>query len=110
VITSAAIPIFFGEQFLWQPRNLPTNLMVGSLHFAMGLIMILVAKKPLENKSFIDFVFCAIMLHALVMIIFAQKSIHTFLDSLFIGIMGVIPVLIYPWPLRSLFDYRNLKD
>ena len=46
IVTSFGIPVLFGDELLWHPRNLPTDTMVGSLYLAMGIIMVLVAKHP----------------------------------------------------------------
>jgi hypothetical protein len=43
LITAFGIPLFFGDLLLWTPRNLPTELMVGSLYFAMGIMMLVAA-------------------------------------------------------------------
>ena len=55
LLTAFTIPIFFGDILLWSPRNLPTELMVGSLYFAMGILMIVVARDPLAHKAFLEF-------------------------------------------------------
>jgi hypothetical protein len=56
VLTAFSIPLLFGNQLLWHPRNLPTELMVGSLYFALGIVMLLVSKTPMKHKAFIDFI------------------------------------------------------
>lgn len=90
-------------------RNLPTGLMVGSLYMAMGIVMVLIAKKAPENKGFIDFIVVGNILHASVMAIYAQKPEHLYLDALFILIMGLIPLFIYPWPLKTFLRYGVKK-
>jgi hypothetical protein len=45
-----------------------------------------------------------------VMIVFAQRPSHIYLDSGFIGAMGVIPLFLYPWPLRKLLNYNRSSD
>jgi hypothetical protein len=35
------------------------------------------------------------------MVFYAQKQSHIYLDSGFIGIMAVIPLLLYPWSIRK---------
>jgi hypothetical protein len=107
ILTSFVIPLFFGDELLWTPRSLPTDLMVGSLYMAMGIVMIVVAKSPMNHKAFIDFIIISNILHGLVMVFYAQKPSHIYLDSGFIGIMGVILILLYPWPLNKFLRYDN---
>ncbi len=106
ILTSFIIPIFFGDELLWYPRSIATDLMVGSLYMAMGIVMVMIAKSPENHKSFIDFLIVSNNLHAIVMVIFAQKPSHIFIDSGFIGLMGIIPLLLYPWPLRKFLTYN----
>ena len=101
VFIITTIPIIWGDLFLWQPRNLPTELMIAGLYLAMGVVMILVAKNPLSQKSFIDFLILANLFHALIMLIFAQNILQILLDVIPIGLMGDIPLIIYPWGLRN---------
>lgn len=105
VITSLVIPIAFGDSILWQPRNLATDFMVGSIYLAMGIGMLCVAKKPEEQKGFIDFIVMSNIFHAIVMIIFAQKPSHIYLDAGFVGLMGIVPLLVYPWGLNKFLKY-----
>ena len=110
IITSVGVPVFFGDELLWHPRSLPTDLMVGSIYMAMGIIMVLVAKYPKKHKGFIDFIIVSNILHAIVMIVFAQRPSHIYLDSGFIGAMGIIPLFLYPWPLRKFLNYNSSSD
>lgn len=105
IITSFGIPVLFGDSLLWYPRNLPTDLMVGSLYLAMGIIMVLIAKDPQKHKAFIDFVVLGNIFHALIMVFFAQKPSHIYVDAAFIAIMGVVPLFLYPWPLLTILRY-----
>ena len=73
------IPIIWDDLLLWQPRNLPTEIMIASIYLAMGIIMVLIAKVPLNHKSFIDFVILANILHALVMLVTARNFYHIIL-------------------------------
>jgi hypothetical protein len=100
-IVITTVPVIFGDTFLWQPRNIPTEIMMASIYLAMGIIMILVARKPLKNKAFIDFVILANTLHAGVMLYFAHNPAHIVLDVIPIGLMGLLPLLMYPWGLRN---------
>jgi hypothetical protein len=95
------IPIIWGDLFLWQPRNIPTEIMMAGLYLVMGLMMILVAKNPLSQKSFIDFLILANLLHAMIMVVLAQNIYQIILDVIPIGSMGAIPLFIYPWGLRN---------
>jgi hypothetical protein len=105
IITSFVIPLAFGDTVLWHPRNLPTDLMVGSMYLAMGIVMLCISKKPEAHKGFIDFIVMANIFHAIVMIVFAQKPSHIYLDAGFIGLMGVLPLLMYPWGVNRFLKY-----
>jgi hypothetical protein len=93
------IPIIFGDVFLWQPRNLPTEIMMAGLYFAMGLVMIFAARKPEKQKAFVDFLIIGNILHATVMLFTAQNTWQIVLDALPVGVMGGLPLLFYPWGL-----------
>ena len=104
------IPIIWGDLLLWQPRNLPTEIMMASIYLAMGIIMVLIAKEPLNHKSFIDFVILANLLHALVMLVTAHNLNHIIFDFAPIALMGVIPLLIYPWGIAKFLRLKNFQD
>jgi len=105
IITSLLIPFALGDSLLWYPRNLATDLMVGSLYLAMGIGMLCIAKRPEGQKGFIDFIVLANILHAAVMIVFAQKPVHIYLDAGFVGLMGAVPLFAYPWGIRNFLRY-----
>lgn len=107
MLAALVIPVMFADELLWTPRNLPTDLMVGSLYLAMGIIMVRVAGCPNQHKGFIDFLIVANTLHALVMVVFAQKPSHIFLDAGFIGATGLLPLALYPWPLGKFLSYNR---
>ena len=92
--------LLFGDLFLWTPRNIPTEIMISSIYFAMGIIMILCSRNPLSHKSFIDFIVVANIFHSIVMFVYAENLMHIG-DALVIGAMGVLPLLFYPWGLRK---------
>jgi hypothetical protein len=92
--------LLFGDLLLWTPRNIPTEIMIGSIYFAMGIVMIFCSRNPLSHKSFIDFIIIANIFHAIVMFVYAENSMHVG-DALIIGAMGVLPMLFYPWGLRK---------
>lgn len=98
------IPLFFGDFLLWSPRNFPTEMMIGSINLAMGMIMLLVAQNPMGHKSFIDFIVISNVFHAIVMFVYAQNIIHIF-DAIAVCLIGVLPLLIYPWGLRDFLKY-----
>ena len=100
-LVTTTIPVIFGDIFLWRPRNIPTEIMMASIYLAMGIIMILVARNPIKHKSFIDFVILANTMHACVMVFFVQNPAHLILDVVPIGLMALIPLLMYPWGLRN---------
>ncbi|MFX1558971.1 MAG: hypothetical protein ACFFBL_00110 [Promethearchaeota archaeon] len=97
-------PYFLGDELLWQPRNLPTEIMMSSIYFSMGLVMILAAKNPIKHKLFIDFLILSNIIHSLIMIVFAQNIIQIIVDAGLVGVMGVLPLFFYPWGLRNLFQ------
>ena len=105
VLTAFSIPLLFGNQLLWQPRNLPTDLMVGSLYFALGLVMLLVSKTPMKHKAFVDFIIIGNILHSIIMVVYAQNLSHIVIDVSFIGSMGLIPLVLYPWGLKTFLRY-----
>lgn len=105
VLTAFSIPMLFGNQLLWQPRNFPTDLMVGCLYFAMGIIMLLVSKTPMKHKAFVDFIIIGNILHSSIMLAYAQTLWHIVLDASFIGAMGLIPLVLYPWGLKTFLRY-----
>lgn len=101
ILTAFTIPIFFGDVLLWEPRNLPTELMVGSLYFAMGVVMLVTARAPIEHRAFLEFAFLGNILHAVVMIAFAENPVQLVVDVGFIGLMGFILLALYPWGIRN---------
>ena len=106
IASSFTIPLVLGDTILWQPRNLPTDLMVGSLYLAMGIGMVCIARTVEKHKGFIDFIVMANVFHAVIMIVFAQKPIHIYLDAGFIGLMGLLPLLVYPWGVANFLRHR----
>ncbi|MDH3876203.1 MAG: hypothetical protein OET18_00055 [Desulfobacterales bacterium] len=106
LIISFTVPLLFGDLLLWQPRNIPVEIMIGVIYFAMGIIMIFSASNPLSHKSFLDFVIIANILHAIVMVLFAKNLFHLIVDVIPIGLMGVLPLLFYPWGLSKFLRYR----
>jgi len=104
-ILAFIIPLFFGDILLWSPRNLPTDMMIGSINLAMGMIMLLVAQNPMRHKSFIDFIIISNVFHAIVMFVYAQNIMHIF-DAMTVCSIGVLPLLFYPWSLRDFLRYR----
>ena len=101
------MPFLFGDLILWQPRNIPVEIMISVIYFAMGIIMIVSAGNPLRHKSFLDFVIIANILHAIVMVVYAKNFLHLIVDAIPIGLMGVLPLLFYPWGLSKIFRYQD---
>jgi hypothetical protein len=97
----STIPVIFGDVFLWEPRNIPTEIMIASLYLAMGVVMVFAARNPEKHKAFVDFLVIANILHASVMLVTAQKMLQIVLDVLPIGAMGILPLVFYPWGLRN---------
>ena len=110
IVTSLLTPLLLGEALLWEPRNLATDLMLGSVYLAMGIGMICIAKKPESQKGFIDFVVMSNIFHAIVMIVFAQKPIHVYLDAGYVGLMGVMPLFIYPWGIKNFLRFNESRS
>ena len=101
------MPFLFADLLLWQPRNIPLEMMISGIYFAMGIIMIFSTNNPLAHKSFLDFVIIANILHAIAMVIYAKNFLHLIVDAIPIGLMGMLPLLFYPWGLSKLFRYRS---
>jgi hypothetical protein len=97
----STIPVIFEDVFLWEPRNIPTEIMIASLYLAMGVVMVFAARNPEKHKAFVDFLVIANILHASVMLVTAQKMLQIVLDVLPIGAMGILPLVFYPWGLRN---------
>lgn len=95
------IPIIWGDILLWQPRNLPTEIMIAVIYMAMGVVMVRSAKAPLRHKSFIDFLILANLLHGAVMFVAAENTLQIIFDAIPIGLMGAIPFFVYPWEIRD---------
>ncbi len=92
--------LLFADLLLWTPRNIPTEIMISSIYFAMGIFMILCSRNPISHKSFIDFIIIANIFHAIVMFLYAENLMHIG-DAIVIGALGVLPLLFYPWGLRK---------
>lgn len=105
-VISFTAPLVFGDLFLWHPRNIATEMMMSVLYLAMGIIMFFCAKSPEKHKSFIDFLVLANILHAIVMSVYADNVFHVLIDSLSIGLMGILPLFIYPWGIKNYLKYK----
>lgn len=103
-VISFTIPLFFGDLLLWQPRNIPVEMMLSSVYLAMGIVMIAAHKDPLAHKSFIDFLVLANLAHATVMLLTTRNPWHL-LDVLAVGLLGALPLFFYPWGLRKFLRY-----
>ncbi|MHA2105716.1 MAG: hypothetical protein ACW981_20000 [Candidatus Hodarchaeales archaeon] len=100
-VISFSAPLIFGDILLWQPRNIPVEIMISVLYFSLGIVMVFASKNPGSHKLFIDFVILTNILHALVMLLFITNIYQIIFDVVTIGLMGLIPLLIYPWDLKS---------
>ena len=101
IFVVSTLPVLFGNVFLWQPRNLPTEIMMASLYFSMGIVMVFAAQNPEKHKTFIDFLVLGNTLHSLVMLVTAQSTLQIILDVIPIGAMGILPLFFYPWGIRN---------
>ena len=108
-VVSFTIPLLFGDELLWNPRNVPTEMMMAGIYFAVGVIMILAARSPLSHKAFVDFVVLSSIVHAVIMLAYAEHILHLLVDVGFMGLMGVVPLLVYPWGLRNFLRYSRLE-
>ena len=100
-VISFAVPLLFGEWLMWQPRNIPVEMMMSAIYLAMGIVMIRIAKDPLQHKAFVDFLVLANLAHALVMLIYAENTWQLLFDAGVIALMGALPLLFYPWGARQ---------
>jgi len=101
--------VVLGDTILWTPRNIPTEMMMNSIFVAMGIVMILSARNPLVHKAFVDFIILSNIIHAIIMLIFAQTALHLLVDVTIVGTMGGLPLLFYPWGLNNFLKLRNDK-
>jgi len=105
VIISFTVPLLFGDWLMWQPRNVPVEMMISTVYLVMGIVMIRIAKDPLPHKAFIDLIIAANLVHALVMVVYAENILHILIDAGAIALMGGLPLLFYPWDLKRLLQY-----
>jgi hypothetical protein len=75
--------------------------MISVLYFSFGIFMIIASKNPRTHKLFIDFIIFSNLLHALVMLVYITNIYQIIFDVVTIGLMGLIPLLIYPWDIKS---------
>jgi hypothetical protein len=100
------VPYFFGDLLLWHSRNIAVEMMISVIYFAMGIIMIFSAGNPIAHESFLDFVIIANIRHEIVMVVYAKNFLHLIVDAIPIGLMGLLPLLFYPWSLSKFLRYR----
>lgn len=105
LVISFTVPLVFGDQLLWHPRNIPDEMMLSVLYLAMGIVMLMAAGKPEGHKAFLDFVILGNTLHAAVMLVYAEHALHLIFDVGAVGAMGVAPLFFYPWGLRRFLRY-----
>ena len=106
-VVSFTVPVLFGDLLLWQPRNMAVEMMISVIYFAMGISMIFAAGNPLAHKSFLDFVIISNILHVIVMVVYAKNILHLIVDVIPIGLMGVLPLIFYPWGLSRFLRYSS---
>lgn len=107
--TIQALQRSIGDLLLWQPRNFPVEMMLSSIYFAMGIVMVAAAQNPEAHKSFIDFLILANLVHAIVMLLSAQNW-WNIIDVLMIGLLGGLPLFFYPWGLREFLRYSGNRS
>lgn len=98
------VGIYLFEELLWHPRNLPMELMISAIYISLGIVMLFAVKKPLKHKALVDFIILSNILHTLVMLIYQQSTFHM-IDVVLIGVLGVVPLIIYPWGHRNFLRY-----
>lgn len=104
-VISFTVPLLFGDWLMWQPRNIPVEMMISSMYLAIGIVMIRVANDPLSQKGLIDFLVLANLAHALVMLIYAETVWQILFDVIGIALMGGLPLFFYPWGVRQFLRY-----
>jgi len=72
---SFAVPLFFGF-LLWEPRNIPNEVMMSGIYFSMGSMMVLTARNFMSQKGFVNFIILANSIHAIIMVVYAKNMIH----------------------------------
>ncbi len=82
---------------------------MSAIYFSMGIVMVLAARAPTEHRLFVDFLILSNIVHAVIMILFAQNILHIVVDAGLIGIMGILPLCFYPWGLRNLLQPHASK-
>jgi hypothetical protein len=102
VILSFPTPFLFADVLLFEPRSLPLEVIISSLYLVLGFVMIRAARDPLEHKGVIDFVILSSIMHAIIMVVFAQNTLHVVLDAGAVALMGFLPLVFYPWARRNL--------
>ncbi len=108
VVLPFVVPFFLGNYLFWSPRNYPVEMMVSSLYFGMGLIMIVIARNPKPHQAFVDFLIISNILHALVMLFTAQNMRHIFIDVSVVVAIGIIPLILYPWRVNNFMNYKKI--
>lgn len=81
--------------------------MMAVIYLAMGVVIFRSAKEPQKHKAFIDFLILANLLHSAVMFVAAENVLQILFDAVPIGLMGAIPLLIYPWGIRNFLSYTR---
>lgn len=105
IVISFAVPLLLGNWLMWQPRNFPVEMMMSVVYLAMGIVMIRIAKDPVPHKAFVDFLVLVNLLHALVMLIYAETIWQILFDVGGIALMGTLPLIFYPWGVRQFLRY-----
>ena len=107
VLVIPTVPFRFGSALLWEPRNVPTEVMIAAIYFAMGLVMLAASRTPLDHQRFVDFLIIANLLHGAIMFATAETGLHVVFDAVPITAMGLVPLLVYPWRYRSFLAPRR---
>jgi hypothetical protein len=107
-VVSFTVPILFGDRLLWHPRNVPDEMMLSVIYLAMGIVMVAAAWRPLTHKAFVDFLILGSLLHAIVMLACAEHILHIVFDVATVGVMGLLPLFLYPWRLTSFLRYGEV--
>jgi hypothetical protein len=100
-VISFTAPLLFGDLLLWQPRNIPVEMMINVLYFSLGIVMIFASKNPGSHKLLIDFIILSNVLHALIMLFYVNNIYQIIFDVVTIGLMGLLPLLFYQWDFKS---------
>ena len=87
------VPFIFRDIFMWEPKNIPLEIMTVSLYFVLGIQMLNISRNPEPHKAFIDFIILASFIHSAIMLVFAEGINHILFAVVPIASMAVWPLI-----------------